>query len=412
MSVAPSARMNETSLEKLSDAELLALMHRVYLRSRKCHAQLIRILIAVDKRRLHLKEAHPSLFEFCVGQLGMSNATAQRFSVAARLAAQFPDLIGRIERGELHMTTLVQMRNHLTPENANDLLELARGRTRFQVEELLASVAPRADAPSRMRKLPMPRTGHSVAPIERPVQPLAPERYRVLFNADRETHDDIVQARDLMRHSNPTGDLEKVFKFCVRAGVERLEGRQYARIRQRGRRSADRPEAPRTRHVPRAIRRAVFERDGARCTFHDDRGNRCPAKTLLQLHHLDLYAHDGPHSLENICVRCRAHNQFHAEEALGKAFMDRKRNNAREKRRMISASATKTDATKTDARHVKNRSNATSASKRDAANDRTAAAARGEKEPTLTSTAKPLTKTKKPRSPQARGSLERVGTNR
>jgi 5-methylcytosine-specific restriction endonuclease McrA len=309
-------------LDQLSDNDLLALLQRVYQRSRAYNAHLIRILMAVEKRRLHLKSAYPSMFELCVRRLGMSNGSAQRFCVAARLAVQFPDLVERIERGEIHLSTLVQMRHHLTAENADELLELARGKTRYQVEELLASVTPRPDAPSRMRKLPTPRTGQSMAPVERGLEPLAPERYRVQFNADREAHDDIVQARDLMRHSNPSGDLDKIMKYCVRAGVERLEARQRGLVRQRGRRPTDRPPTPNSRNVPRAVRRAVFERDGARCTFHDESGHRCSAKTLLELDHVDAYALGGLNSVANLRVRCRAHNRYHAENTFGKTFIE------------------------------------------------------------------------------------------
>jgi hypothetical protein len=332
--------MGKTSLDQLSDTELVAHAHRAYRRSRACNAELVRVLMAVHERRLHLKKSHPSLFEFCVKRLGMSNASAHRFSVAARLASQFPDLVGRIERGEIHLSTLVQMRHYLTADNANELLELAQGRTRYQVEELLASVAPRPDAPSRMRKLPTPRGGQSVAPVERGLEPLAPSRYRVEFTTDRETHDDILQARDLMRHSNPNGDLEPVFKYCVRAGVERLEARQRGLIRQRGARTTDRPPAPKSRHVPRAIRRAVFERDGAQCTFHDDAGVRCSAKTLLELDHVDPYALGGPHTVHNLRVRCRPHNGHHAEEIFGKSFVEA-RIRARQKQKLPQPPITK-----------------------------------------------------------------------
>jgi 5-methylcytosine-specific restriction endonuclease McrA len=314
-------------------------------------------------------------------------------------------LIGRIERGELHLTTLVQMRNHLTVETANELLDLARGRTRFQVEELRASVTPRPGAPSRMRKLPTPRTAQSIAPIERPVEPLAPERYRVQFNADRETHDGIVQARDLMRHSNPSGDLDPVFKYCVRSGVERLEARQQGLIRQRARRPAERRRAAKSRHVPRAIRRAVFERDGARCTFHDETGNRCPARTLLQLDHVDLYSHGGHHSLATLRVRCRAHNCWYAEQVLGKAFIE-KRIRARQQGKCPSSPMSKAKS--------KGTADATRTAK-DGAN--------GIKKPLgdgvrtvhvkqKPAAAKPLKKTKEPRVRGARGPSGRLHSSR
>lgn len=384
--------MTETIIEKLSDSDLVAQAHRVYRRSRACNAELVRILIAVHSRRLYLKKAHPSLFEFCLRALGMSNGTAQRFSVAARLASQFPGLVGRIERGEIHLTTLVQMRHYLTEDNADELLELARGRTRYQVEELLASVAPRPDAPSRMRKLATPRTGQSVGPNDRGVEPLAPQRYKVQFTADRETHDDIMQARDLMRHSNPSGHLEPIFKYCVRAGVERLEARQRGLVRQRGRRSTDRRQAPTSRHVPRAVRRAVFARDGAQCTFHDEDGHRCAAKTLLELDHIDPFALGGLHTVENLRVRCRAHNKYSAEKLYGQAFIDE-----RIRGRAEQATNTQPEALKSEPRSWEQ-----SAAKEPKTKE---GGAGGAAHPPTGPLTKGLKKTKEPRNREARGSL-------
>jgi 5-methylcytosine-specific restriction endonuclease McrA len=409
--------MNPLQLEKLSDAELLALLHRVYRRSRKCNGDLVSVLVAVSERSLHLKGAQPSVFEFCVKVLGMSNASAQRYAVAARLAKQIPGLIERIKRGEIHLTTLLLLRHHLTPQNADELLELARGRTRYQVDELLASIAPRPDAPSRMRKLPTPRTNPSVAPLKRAVEPLAPERYRVQFNADRDTHDDILQARDLMMHSNPSGDLDRVMKFCVRAGVERLEARQQGLLRQRPPRTADRPRPVKSRHIPRAIRRAVFERDGAQCTFHDENGNRCCAKTLLELDHVDLYALGGQHTLENLRVRCRAHNRFHAEQVLGKAFIEKRiaSRHANETRETTGATGHHAQVTATAANDSMRSADGTKRSKpigsnhANGGNSAHVAANRGEKHPRGASTAerrvpKPLRKAKEPRVRGTRGS--------
>lgn len=419
MRLAQDAGMDKPPLDKLTDANLLALMHRVYRRSRQENAELVRILVAIRERRLHLKKAHPSLFAFCLKVLGMSNASAHRFSVAARLAAQFPDLIERIASGEIHLSTVVLMRHHLTQANAAELFELARGRTRFQVEELLASVAPREDVPSRMRKVPMPRSDQSVAAVSHPIQPLAPARYRVQFNADRETYDDIQHARDLMRHSNPSGDLERIFKFCVRAGVERLEARQRGLLRQRGPRPTDRRPAARTRHVPRAIRRAVFARDGAHCTFHDEDGNRCCSKTLLELDHIDLYAKGGLHTLENLRVRCRAHNRLHAEQTLGQSLIEKR---IGERRASVANASKEGGALDADRSSSSNRvealngSNHASASKSSAGSGRSAAvepraAPFHSAAPSSAGTStrarhlvRPLAKTKQPRVTGARGS--------
>lgn len=374
--------MEAIRLAKLSDDELLSLLHRAYRRSRESNADVIRVLIAVEARRLHLTSAFPSLFEFCVGTLQMSNASAQRYSVAARLASRIPGLVDRIARGEVHLSTIVQMRHYLTESNADDLLGQARGKNRYQIDELLASIAPRPDAPSSLRKLPTPRMDQSVLaapPAAQALEALAPERYRVQFNANRETRDRILRGRDLMRHSNPTGDLEKLFKFFVDAGVEQLEARQRGLLRNanRNRRSPrERPRTKNSRYIPRAVRRAVFARDGDQCTFHDESGRRCPAKTLLQLDHVDLYALGGETTPEKLRVRCSAHNRLHAEKVLGQAFIEERiRARKREEKAAEPHPATVTNAVRTAAKKSPQRKSAR--------------------------------KTKEPRIPKARGSLER-----
>ena len=79
-----------------------------------------------------------------------------------------------------------------------------------------------------------------------------------------------------------------------------------------------------TRQVPRPVRRAVFMRDGEQCTFRDEEGNRCPARSRLELDHIQAFAHGGAPSVENLRVRCKPHNQLHAEDCFGKEYVKKR----------------------------------------------------------------------------------------
>ena len=70
------------------------------------------------------------------------------------------------------------------------------------------------------------------------------------------------------------------------------------------------------------VRRAVFERDGERCTFESPDGQRCPATTFLELDHVDARAKGGPHTVENLRVRCYPHNKLHAEKTFGREHVE------------------------------------------------------------------------------------------
>ena len=93
----------------------------------------------------------------------------------------------------------------------------------------------------------------------------------------------------------------------------------------------------RGRHVPARVRRAVFARDHGRCTYCDETGQRCRETHALELHHQRAYAQGGEHTVENITLRCRAHNALAAEEDFGKELMERAKDATEHQSWLVSA---------------------------------------------------------------------------
>jgi 5-methylcytosine-specific restriction endonuclease McrA len=77
-----------------------------------------------------------------------------------------------------------------------------------------------------------------------------------------------------------------------------------------------------SRHIPAAVRRAVFGRDGERCAYRDDRGQRCRETRGLEIHHRRAHALGGPATLDNVELRCRSHNALAAEDDFGREHID------------------------------------------------------------------------------------------
>jgi hypothetical protein len=69
-------------------------------------------------------------------------------------------------------------------------------------------------------------------------------------------------------------------------------------------------------------RRLIWKRDQFQCTYRDPRtGERCKARHFLEEDHILPRAMGGAYTLENIRLRCRAHNQRHAIECYGESKM-------------------------------------------------------------------------------------------
>jgi hypothetical protein len=72
-----------------------------------------------------------------------------------------------------------------------------------------------------------------------------------------------------------------------------------------------------SRTIPAEVRRAVWLRDGARCAFIASNGHWCSARALLEFHHMVPYAAGGAATVDNIQLRCRAHNKYEADLYFG-----------------------------------------------------------------------------------------------
>jgi hypothetical protein len=64
------------------------------------------------------------------------------------------------------------------------------------------------------------------------------------------------------------------------------------------------------------VKREVWNRDGGRCAFVGNAG-RCDERGFLEFHHLEPFAAGGPTTVENLELRCRAHNAYEAERLFG-----------------------------------------------------------------------------------------------
>jgi 5-methylcytosine-specific restriction endonuclease McrA len=329
------------NLETLSNEELLSGLRALSGESHRVLARLLAYLGEVEQRRLDLESACSSLFDFCVRRLGMSEDEACRRVRAARIVRKFPIALSMIERGEIHLTALLLLRDHLTEDGHEELLGAAAHKTKSEVEHLIAQRFPRPDAPlvvEPLQPLPLtPRSPHTAVSAGPPptselraprIEPLSPERYRVQFTASAELKRKIERATNLMRHTNPPGDLSVLMERALDLLIARLEKQRLGK--------AARPrQAPRkcTRrgYIPRAVRREVFERDGEQCTFSDPDGRRCESRTLLELDHVTARAHGGTDDSDNLTVRCRKHNALSAERDFGRDYVQRRKTESRSK---------------------------------------------------------------------------------
>ena len=217
----------------------------------------------------------------------------------------FPVVMGFLADGSLNVTNIGLLAPYLTDDNHRTLLVSARYKSEREVERMVAALRPLPAVPSTVRKLPAPvrptgvedtaerddrasvyssndlepRGDRQAAPVIaaplplRPpvITPLAPTRYRIQVTVSAEAHDHLRRAQDLLRHTIPSGDPALIVERALKLLVADLERSRECAQTSRPRSSRD--ARPRARHVPAAVKRAVWARDGGQCAFvgHDGR---------------------------------------------------------------------------------------------------------------------------------------------
>jgi hypothetical protein len=80
---------------------------------------------------------------------------------------------------------------------------------------------------------------------------------------------------------------------------------------------ASRVPNPGSDAVPAAVRREVGARDARRCAFVSKNGHRCEERRFLEFHHVVPRAIGGAANVDNIQLRCRAHNGYEVDLFFG-----------------------------------------------------------------------------------------------
>jgi len=331
----------------LSDGELLTRLRRCARHDRQVTATFVAHLAEVDARRLFAGEGYSSMFSYLTQALHYSEHEAYLRIEVARAARRYPAILEKLAQGAVHLTAVSLLSSHLTEANHRALLDEAAHKSKREIELLVARLRPEPAVPAVVRKLPGPRRvgakppGGSLAPAasseaqlpsappapasaptpapwatKRPavLVPVAPERYKIQFTMSAETREKLRLVQDLLRHRIPDGDPAAIFDRALVALLDDLARKKLGAAKHP---REEKPGRPGSRHIPAHVKRQVWLRDGGRCAFVAQNGHRCTETGKLEFHHRQAFAHGGPATVENVTLRCRAHNAYEAELVFG-----------------------------------------------------------------------------------------------
>lgn len=296
-------------------------------------------LIEVDDKKFYAEKGYSSLFTFCTQELALSEGCSYKRIRTARVSKKYPIIFEMISCGEIHMSTVTLLSSVMTDENYQNLLNESKGKSKREVELIVAKAMPKPDVQDSIRKLPeklgtIPgeswEKSEQIVPEkliltlpEKPreiLKPLSEERYQIKFTGSKGLSEKIEKTKQLLSNKFPEGKLEDIIDEILDFYLEKNdpEKKKVTNIKTY-------MTTKHSRYIPQNIKNLVWQRDQGQCTYVSEEGKRCEEKYFLEFDHKKEFARGGSSTNPlNLQLLCQTHNRLRAEKTFGRAYMEKK----------------------------------------------------------------------------------------
>ncbi|MEK2645350.1 HNH endonuclease [Bdellovibrio sp. BCCA] len=339
------------NIRYLSDENLEHNLKSLVQKEREILSDILLHIAEVDRRKLYLSKAFPSLFDYLTKHLGYSAGSAQRRIDAARLSRDIPEVAESLEIGSLNLSqvsllqkairqTQKEIHMAIPVETKKEILNELVGKS-HQESEVLVAKALSIEIKQAVK-----------------IQHQADESVRFEVSLSKEQWQKMEEMRSMLSHSLPNGSWDEVLEFIADKVIQ-----------QKTRRTSKNSEAPRTsksseiiksaksadirerqtavlkhdtdedlgsddilnhlevnsktevaiqrEYIPAPLRRMIFQRD--QCCQHVDKttGRKCTSKWQLEIDHIQPVWAGGKSTEENLRLLCAAHNRMKYKQEAG-----------------------------------------------------------------------------------------------
>jgi hypothetical protein len=289
-----------------SDDQLLTALESFVLEERQRMPWFLTCLGEGDRRNAFVNRGYASTFDYCVRRLRLSEDEACRRIQAARAGVSRPEILSAMTGGGLSLTAVSRIAPHIRRQDAPEIISRAAGKTIRELDALLAPLSPESAKRDRIRTIALASTG--------PEPPTVSERVEFSFQGPPALRQAIERVKEILSNKYPFGDLSEVLLEIVGFYLEHHDPQQALALGRiapvKGRSS-----------IPASVRRAVWARDGGRCTFTAADGLRCLSRRTLELDHRQPQSLGGQDTVDNLRLLCRPHNDAERRRLLGEGYL-------------------------------------------------------------------------------------------
>ena len=264
----------------------------------KHEAELIEIILEVDREKLFRLLGYNSLFDYVVKALHISPGSAYGFTAVAKKSVTVPELKQAIDQGELNVNTARKIVSVITAENSQDWIGKATKLSQRELEKEIVAENPKKHA-----------VKEKITPVARNLS-----EFRCSMTDAQEKLIRRVQDLESQR-TKKACSLQEALVAMTAAYLDRRDPvRKAARVLSARKKRTIRTAASKPHHGKRKKMRAgliheVNLRDQGRCSEIDPSGKRCEQSRWIEMHHRIPVAEGGTDELQNLTSLCFHHHR-------------------------------------------------------------------------------------------------------
>ena len=276
---------------------LFAQIHKLVRLEKRIGVKVLECLFEIEKRKAYAELHYDGLYTFCIKELGFSDSEAYQRIQAMWALKKTPELKPMLEAGSITVSAINKVEAH------------------FKNEERFTGV--RIDREEK-RTLYQSLQNQTVKQVSQTLAEMKGEAitHKLMLELDSETLKLWNRAKGLLAHQsrgNSVKALEIILKDWLEKNdpllKEKHKSRRSVPWSTRNERVSSKVQI-KTRHIPSAIRDAVWKRDQGKCS-------KCNSTHAIELDHVIPFALGGEHHANNLRLLCRSCNQYRARKTFG-----------------------------------------------------------------------------------------------
>lgn len=316
------------NLKNFSDENLELRLKKLVKTERKITHLVLQCISEIDQRKLYLKKAYPSLFEFLVQAYGYSPSAAMRRIDGARLMQQIPEVTEQLENGSVNLSQVALLQRAdrelkreigttIPMEIKRSLLAKIENQTQIKTEQLIA------------------QTLHINLPAKTKTIHHKDESVTLTVTFTKEQMQILEQTQAALSHAVPDKNLASLVTYLAKKELDHRKPKRYyedatkmSEVGITNRTTINtipltaatvvKPhrQKPQRKPIPQAIKKHLLQVQ-PKCTFRDPHtGKICGSPHFLQVDHIQSVSRYGGNKLENLQILCGPHNRYKFRQEL------------------------------------------------------------------------------------------------